>query len=50
MVGAVQTPLSMMIVGMVLASADLKKLMNGAGPYLYSAVRLVVIPAALFCF
>ncbi len=50
MVGAVQTPLSMMIVGMVLASADLKKLMNGAGPYLYSAVRLVVIPAALFLF
>ena len=47
-VGATQTPLSMMIVGMILASANLKEIIVGVRPYLFSLLRLLVLPAAVY--
>ncbi len=47
-VGVTQTPLSMMVIGMILAGANLKKVVKGAKPYLFSAFRLLVLPVAAF--
>ncbi len=48
MVGVTQTPLSMMVIGMILASANLKEILAGIKPYIYSAVRLLILPFAAF--
>lgn len=48
MVGDTQTPLSMMIIGIILSAADLKKVIRGVQPYIYSAVRLLLFPIAAF--
>lgn len=48
MVGVTQTPLSMMVIGMILASANLKEILVGIRPYIYSIVRLLVLPVAAF--
>lgn len=48
MVGATQTPLSMIVVGMILATANLKEIVKGVRPYLYSVLRLLILPVAAF--
>jgi len=48
MVGVTQTPLSMMVIGMILASANLKQIFAGIKPYIYSFVRLLVLPFAAY--
>ncbi len=48
MVGVTQTPLSMIVIGMVLASANLKEILVGIKPYIYSIVRLLVLPVAAY--
>ncbi len=48
MVGVTQTPLSMMVVGMILAGANLKDLVKGFKPYAFSVLRLLMLPAAVF--
>lgn len=48
MVGVTQTPLSMLVIGMILASANLKEILVGVGPYIYSLVRLLILPVAAF--
>ncbi len=48
MLGALQTPLSMMIIGMILASARLADVMRGVKVYGYSAVRLALLPLLAF--
>ncbi|MFA5675908.1 MAG: AEC family transporter [Christensenellales bacterium] len=48
MVGDTQTPLSMIVIGMMLAGADLKKVLIGVRPYAYSFIRLLLLPAAAY--
>lgn len=48
MAGATQTPLSMFLIGMILAGADLKKVFTGIKPLLYSFFRLLLIPIAVY--
>lgn len=48
MLGALQTPLSMMIIGMILASARLADVMRGIKVYGYSAIRLALLPLLAF--
>ncbi len=48
MVGVTQTPLSMMVIGMILAGANLKDVVKGLKPYAFSAFRLLALPAAAF--
>jgi predicted permease len=48
MVGVTQTPLSMMVIGMILASANLKEILVGIRPYIFSIVRLLILPVAAF--
>lgn len=43
--GACQSPASMLLAGVVLSSLPLKKLFTSWRAYLYSALRLIVIPA-----
>lgn len=47
-VGGTQTPLSMIVIGMILAGADLKKVLISARPYAYSVIRLLLFPAAAY--
>lgn len=50
LVGGVTTPLSMLIVGALMARSPLKLLWNNPKVYLMSAIRLLVIPLlVLFC-
>ena len=48
MLGALQTPLSMMVIGMILASARLADMMRGVKVYGYSVVRLALLPLLAF--
>ena len=48
MLGALQTPLSMMVIGMILASARLADVMRGVKVYGYSVVRLALLPLLAF--
>lgn len=48
MVGVTQTPLSMIVIGIILAGANLKDVMRGFKPYVFSACRLLLLPAATF--
>ncbi len=47
-IGGTQTPLSMIVIGMILAGAELKKVLIGVRPYIYSIIRLLIIPAAVY--
>lgn len=47
-VSSLQTPLSMMAIGMILAAADLKAMLKGFRAYGYSAVRLLILPLITF--
>jgi predicted permease len=48
MVGVTQTPLSMMVIGMILAGAKLKDVVKGFKPYAFSAIRLLLLPISVF--
>lgn len=48
MVGVTQTPLSMIVIGMILAGANLKEILVGVKPYIYSVLRLLILPLAAF--
>lgn len=48
MVGGTQTPLSMIAIGMILAGANLKEAASGYKPYAYAALRLLILPAAVY--
>lgn len=48
MVGVTQTPLSMMVIGIILASGSFKETLVGIKPYIYSLVRLLILPLAVF--
>lgn len=48
MVGVTQTPLSMIVIGMILASANFKEILVGIKPYIYSLIRLLILPVAAF--
>jgi len=48
MLGVTQTPLSMLVIGMILAGAKLKEVVAGAKPYIFSMIRLLLLPAAAF--
>ena len=44
-IGSCMSPVSMVLAGVVLGSFPLRKLLTGARAYLYSAIRLIAIPA-----
>ena len=48
MLGATQTPLAMMVVGMILATVRLSDLMSGVKIYGFSAIRLALFPLLAF--
>jgi predicted permease len=48
MVGSTTTPLSMIVIGSMLASSDLKNIFNGFTVYYAAAIRLILIPAVVF--
>ncbi len=48
MVGVTQTPLSMIVIGMILAGADLKAVVKGFKPYMFSVFRLLLLPTSAF--
>jgi len=47
-VGSMTTPLSMLIIGALLAAVDFKKILSGFSIYYASAVRLIVVPVIAF--
>jgi predicted permease len=47
-VGSLQTPLAMMVIGMILAAANIKAMLKGFKVYGYSIVRLLLLPLLTF--
>ena len=48
MLGATQTPLAMMVIGMILATVRLSDLMSGVKIYGFSVIRLALLPLLAF--